>query len=121
MRIRQLLQEQGVELGLPDPRPPRPAEASDIDWRVGELGLGWHDRRERFVVVVREVPAEEGADLAGARFWLTQQQVVRFSRRPSRSSPRVARSAPTAACPSTREASVPRGQWVSTRLLSRTR
>jgi uncharacterized repeat protein (TIGR03847 family) len=78
VRIRQLLEEQGVELGLPDPRPPQPAEPASIDWRLGELGLGWHDQRERFVIVVREVSAEEGAELAAVRFWLTQQQVVRF-------------------------------------------
>lgn len=78
VRIRQLLLDQGVELGLPDPRPPQPAEPATIDWRIGELGLGWHDRRERFVIVVREVPVEEGAELAAARFWLTQRQVVRF-------------------------------------------
>lgn len=78
VRIRQLLQEQGVEPGMPDPRPPRPAEPAGFDWRIGELGLGWHDRRKRFVIVVREVAAEEETELAAARFWLTQRQVVRF-------------------------------------------
>lgn len=78
VRIRQLLLEQGVELDLPDPRPPSPAEAGQLDWRIGELGLGWHERRERFVVVVREAQEEEGAPQTAARFWLTRQQVVRF-------------------------------------------
>ncbi|MGH7918571.1 MAG: DUF3090 family protein, partial [Candidatus Dormibacteraceae bacterium] len=74
----QLLLEQGIELDLPDPRPPRPAQASAVDWRIGELGLGWHDRKERFVVVIREVQEEEGAPQTAARFWLTRPQVVRF-------------------------------------------
>jgi uncharacterized repeat protein (TIGR03847 family) len=78
VRIRQLLLDQGVELGLPDPRPPRPAEPSSIDWRIGQLGLGGPDARERFVIVVEEISAEEGADLTTVRFWLSQQQVVRF-------------------------------------------
>ena len=76
-RVRQLLEQRGVEVGPSDPPPP-PAEAANIDWRIGELGLGGPDPRERFVIVAREVSAEEGADLAAVRFWLTQRQVVRF-------------------------------------------
>ncbi|MFZ0216032.1 MAG: DUF3090 family protein [Candidatus Dormiibacterota bacterium] len=78
VRIRQLLAEQGIEFDLPAARPPAPAAAGELDWRVGELGLGYHEKKGRFVVVVRESPEAEDAEGATGRFWLTRAQVRTF-------------------------------------------
>ncbi len=72
------------------------------DWAVGELGLGYHDSRRRFVIVAREVQLEvegesedppapllepgelvepasgTGSEAATARVWVTPEQVRGF-------------------------------------------
>ena len=78
VRIRQLLAEQGIALEQTSARPPAPADGGELDWRIGELGLGYHEAKERFVVVVREAPEEEGAEGSTGRFWLTRDQVREF-------------------------------------------
>jgi uncharacterized repeat protein (TIGR03847 family) len=98
-RIQQLLTDQGIELGTPDPRPPGPASPGEASWIIGELGLGYHEAKGRFVIVAREAPtsAPEGEgegepegqreaeptqpteeDLASARFWLGPEQMRTF-------------------------------------------
>ena len=103
-RIQQLLTDQGIDLGTPDPRPPGPASPGDASWVIGELGLGYHEAKGRFVIVAREAPtASEGEgegegegereaqgeserestepaeeDLASARFWLGPDQMRSF-------------------------------------------
>jgi uncharacterized repeat protein (TIGR03847 family) len=97
-RIQQLLTDQGIELGTPDPRPPGPASPGEASWVVGELGLGYHEAKGRFVIVAREAPTGEPEgqrepgepavqeelaqpteeDLASARFWLGPEQMRTF-------------------------------------------
>jgi uncharacterized repeat protein (TIGR03847 family) len=83
-RIQQLMTAQGKEL----PEQPAsataatPPEAEDPEWTIGELGLGFHEAKERFVIVAREAATgEEEADveeLATARFWVDESQVRAF-------------------------------------------
>jgi uncharacterized repeat protein (TIGR03847 family) len=98
-RIQQLLASQGRELNVgAGPAAPPPAEAGAPEWTIGELGLGFHESKSRFVIVAREAPAagsspseeEEGAgsasgadegsaeDLSTARFWVDEGQVRTF-------------------------------------------
>ena len=92
-KARELLESQelaAAEVGAlrPAPNPP----VADPDWRIGELGLGFHESRRRFVIVAREA-AEAGAEppelestadldsdeLAVARLWVTPEQVRDFT------------------------------------------
>jgi uncharacterized repeat protein (TIGR03847 family) len=53
-----------------------------VAWTVGDLGLGYHEARGRFVIVAREVADSEETDpttLATARFWVTADQIRNFS------------------------------------------
>jgi uncharacterized repeat protein (TIGR03847 family) len=82
-RLRQLLEAQGqeppAEAGSNAPPPAQPGEAA---WTVGDLGLGYHEARGRFVIVAREVAESEETDpttLATARFWVTADQIRNFS------------------------------------------
>jgi uncharacterized repeat protein (TIGR03847 family) len=84
-RMRQLLEAQGEELPSDvDVKPPPPAQPGESAWTVGDLGLGYHEGKGRFVIVAREASeSEEEADpstLATARFWVTGDQVRHFSR-----------------------------------------
>lgn len=81
-RMRQLLEAQGLEAGSEDPPPP-PAAPGEPDWTIGELGLGYHEARERFVIVARESAPDAGEpveEAATARFWATADQVRVFAR-----------------------------------------
>jgi uncharacterized repeat protein (TIGR03847 family) len=48
------------------------------DWSIGELGLGYHESKRKFVIVAREVEAE-GAEPATARLWVSPEQVRAFA------------------------------------------
>jgi uncharacterized repeat protein (TIGR03847 family) len=85
-RARELLENQ--ELGSTKPVSPRPARNPDVGeptWQIGELGLGYHESRRRFVIVAREAlpEAEDGeppTEEAGvARIWATPEQVRDFT------------------------------------------
>jgi len=78
-RARQLLEAQE----LPDPKvTPNAGKAApavgEPDWSIGELGLGYHESKRKFVIVAREVE-EEGEDPATARLWVTPEQVRGFA------------------------------------------
>jgi uncharacterized repeat protein (TIGR03847 family) len=83
-RMRQMLEAQGDEPPTElDLKPPGPAQPGESIWTIGELGLGYHEVRGRFVIVAREAAGSEEADpetLATARFWVTADQVRLFSR-----------------------------------------
>jgi uncharacterized repeat protein (TIGR03847 family) len=83
-RMRELLESQGVEVSAEvDVKAPPPAQPGEPAWTVGEVGLGYHEARGRFVIVAREVAESEEIDratLATARFWVTADQVRKFSR-----------------------------------------
>jgi uncharacterized repeat protein (TIGR03847 family) len=77
-RARQLLEAQGLPS---DPKlepkggiPP----VGEPDWSIGELGLGYHESKQKFVIVAREVE-EEGEDPATARLWVSPEQVRAFT------------------------------------------
>ena len=81
-RILQLLEAQGVDPG-PSGDPAPPAEPGRVEWAIGELGLGYHESRQMFVIVAREASSEEGVDqseLATARFWASPEQLRQFAR-----------------------------------------
>lgn len=75
-RVRQLLEAHGL--------PATPAQAEPIasqpeaEWAVAELGLGYHETRNRFVIVAREQLEEEGDEPAVARFWTEPDAMRRF-------------------------------------------
>jgi uncharacterized repeat protein (TIGR03847 family) len=56
-------------------------------WTIGELGLGYHESRQLFVLVAREASGEgEGGsdEPATARFWATPPQVRAFAQQAER-------------------------------------
>src|SRR5579859_5878574 len=65
-RARQLLEAQELPPDSkldPSSATPRVGEA---EWAIGELGLGYHESKRKFVIVAREVE-EEGSEPATAR------------------------------------------------------
>lgn len=84
-RVQQLLDSHG--LGTELDVGPTPAVRGDLEpaWTVGELGLGFHEAKGKFVVVAREATEEEpveGAEPPGAvaRFWARPAQMRAFAR-----------------------------------------
>jgi uncharacterized repeat protein (TIGR03847 family) len=79
VRLQQMMEAQGVE------RPERQAATGELapgdpDWRVAEMGLGYHEARGLFVLVVSEAAGEgPEQEMASVRFWLSRQQVLAFS------------------------------------------
>lgn len=81
-RLRQMLEAQGVEA------PEGPSEAPGLkpgepEWRIGEMGLGFHEARQMFVLVAsRQAEEDEPAEQEqpSVRFWLDRSQVVAFSK-----------------------------------------
>jgi uncharacterized repeat protein (TIGR03847 family) len=85
-RIRQLLEQQGLG-SPPEGTQTPPAEPGDPDWTIGQLGLGYHETKRLFVIVARQAAADEEEDpdqLATARFWVTPEQVMAFTRQAER-------------------------------------
>jgi uncharacterized repeat protein (TIGR03847 family) len=81
-RLRQLLEAQGQEPPAEAAGAPPPAQPGESAWTIGELGLGYHESRGRFVIVAREVAESDDVDpetLATARFWVTADQIKNFS------------------------------------------
>ncbi len=90
LRLRQMLDAQHIET------PEQPAEAvsnttspGEPEWQIGEMGLGYHEARQMFVLVASEGTTGEGGDQPAAnpvedapsvRFWLSPNQVVALSR-----------------------------------------
>ncbi|GAC1653499.1 MAG: DUF3090 domain-containing protein [Candidatus Dormibacteraceae bacterium] len=80
-RARQLLETQEArgDREVRGGRPPEPPPVGEPDWHIGELGLGFHESKRRFVIVARELEAEAGDDPATARLWVTPDQVRTFA------------------------------------------
>jgi len=77
-RARELLEAQELPADkklAPAPGTPNVGEA---DWAIGELGLGYHESKGKFVIVAREVE-EEGSEPATARLWISPEQVRAFT------------------------------------------
>lgn len=89
LRIQQVMEAQGIGSGF-EPFPTRALpEVGEAAWRIGELGLGFHESKRLFVIVARELvearePAEAaeagGGEAATARFWVTAERVRAFAR-----------------------------------------
>ena len=78
-RARQLLEAQELPDAKLTPGPGKaPLDVGEPDWSIGELGLGYHESKRRFVVVARELE-KEGEDPATARLWVTPEQVRTFT------------------------------------------
>ena len=79
-RIRDLLEQHGF--GHPEPEADEAAgtaaEPALVVWKVGELGLGYHEVKLRFVIVAREAVEGEEAEGAVARLWVEPQQLRDF-------------------------------------------
>lgn len=81
LRIQQLLETRGMQAPV-DPAPAgETPEVGEPDWQIGELGLGYHESRQMFVIVARELVGEETpeAEAATARIWATADRVLAFS------------------------------------------
>jgi uncharacterized repeat protein (TIGR03847 family) len=83
-RIQQILESQGKELEEESAKAV-PAESGQAEWAIGELGLGFHESKARFVIVARERAsgdAEGGEqsedDLATARLWVGEPEMRGF-------------------------------------------
>jgi uncharacterized repeat protein (TIGR03847 family) len=89
VRLHQMMEAHGIqvahEAAAASLRPGEP------EWRVGELGLGYHEARQMFVLVASQAAAgEEGEPAAAAerpeaeapsvRFWLSHEQVTAFAK-----------------------------------------
>ena len=81
-RLAQMMEAQGIE--LPEPGGEASAvEPGEPEWQVAEMGLGYHEARQMFVLVASQGSAgDEGDsdDAPSVRFWLSHGQVVAFSR-----------------------------------------
>ena len=79
-RARQLLeaQEMPSESIVASARPAPGLKVGEPDWSIGELGLGYHESKHKFVIVAREVDAE-GDEAATARLWVSPEQVRAFA------------------------------------------
>ena len=88
-RLHQMMEAQGIETEATagDPSSLQPGEP---EWRVGEMGLGYHEGRQMFVLVAsegaqaEESPIESAAETAAedtpsVRFWLSHLQAAAFS------------------------------------------
>jgi uncharacterized repeat protein (TIGR03847 family) len=90
VRLNQMMETQGIpptEI-IPETATLQPGEP---EWQVGEMGLGYHEARQKFVLVASQAaggdePAELSAvhesddDAPKVRFWLSHAQVAAFSR-----------------------------------------
>lgn len=82
VRLAQMMEAQGIEA------PAHPGDVASVqpgepEWQVAEMGLGYHEARQMFVLVASQGAAgEEGAsdDAPSVRFWLSHRQVVAFSK-----------------------------------------
>jgi uncharacterized repeat protein (TIGR03847 family) len=82
-RIREALEAQGVAPDdPPETRPSaEPTEPLEPDFQVAELGIGFHEASERFVIVVREGgdPEADPEQLTTVRMWATSDRLRAFA------------------------------------------
>ncbi|HEX9362903.1 MAG TPA: DUF3090 domain-containing protein [Candidatus Dormibacteraeota bacterium] len=90
LRLHQMLEAQQIENPEPAGEPaPVAEEPVEPEWQIGEMGLGYHEARQMFVLVASQVAAGESGEAGEAapaddspsvRFWLSHEQVIAFSR-----------------------------------------
>jgi len=88
LRLNQMLEAQQIE--RPESSEASSLEPGEPEWQIGEMGLGYHEARQMFVLVASEAAAggeasesgekEPESDAPSVRFWLSHQQVAAFSR-----------------------------------------
>jgi uncharacterized repeat protein (TIGR03847 family) len=82
LRLQQLIESQGLHNEGSSERGTT-LQPGEPEWRVAELGLGFHEARKMFVIVASETPTAEDATPEDARstvrFWLSPEQVQAFS------------------------------------------
>jgi uncharacterized repeat protein (TIGR03847 family) len=89
LRLHQMLEAQQIEIpedvALTDATP----APGDAEWQIGEMGLGYHEARQMFVLVASQAAAgdqpeapevPEAEDATSVRFWLSPDQVIAFSK-----------------------------------------
>ena len=96
LRLHQMLEAQQIEgpaaeNSTASTTPP----PGDPEWQIGEMGLGYHEARQMFVLVASQAAAAEPAepaepaesteapaadDAPSVRFWLSHDQVIAFSK-----------------------------------------
>jgi uncharacterized repeat protein (TIGR03847 family) len=95
VRLNQMLETQGIE-AADHPAASSFLEPGEPEWRVGEMGLGYHEARQKFVLVASQAVAgdegqaagagraqgatEHGDDVPSVRFWLSHGQVSAFAK-----------------------------------------
>jgi uncharacterized repeat protein (TIGR03847 family) len=81
-RLHQMMEAQGIK--APDKAPADPGlEPGEPEWQVGEMGLGYHEPRQMFVLVASQAAVDETSsaeDSPSVRFWLSHHQVGTFSK-----------------------------------------
>ncbi len=82
LRLQQMIEAQALE-GAEATDAASTLQPGEPEWRVGEMGLGYHEDKRMFVLVASEgATGDEGAreEAPSVRFWLSPQQVVAFSK-----------------------------------------
>jgi len=93
VRLNQMMEAQGIA-AAENARATSGMLPGEPEWKVGEMGLGYHEARRMFVLVASQAAAagraqgasdsDEGAaaddDTPSVRFWLSHEQVVAFSK-----------------------------------------
>ena len=90
LRLHQMLEAQQIDTpGQREQAEPVGSEPGEPEWQIGEMGLGYHEARQMFVLVASQVAAGDAAeadapapaadDAPSVRFWLSHDQVVAFS------------------------------------------
>lgn len=93
VRVNEMLEAQQIETpeepaAAPDETPEGGAMPGEPEWQIGEMGLGYHEARQMFVLVASQGAAGEAAaseappadDAPSVRFWLRHDQVIAFSK-----------------------------------------
>ena len=89
VRLKQMMEAQGIAATeiVPETASLEPGEP---EWQVGEMGLGYHEARQKFVLVasqaaagdepIEPAAADQSNDGPKVRFWLSHAQVAAFSK-----------------------------------------
>ena len=87
VRLHQMLEAQKIEApeSTPDPVSNSDQVPGEPEWQIGEMGLGYHEARQMFVLVASEGAVGERSDAPpddspSVRFWLSRDQVAAFSK-----------------------------------------
>lgn len=92
LRLQQMLEAQQIEVPESGAAAADSASPGEPEWQIGEMGLGYHEARQMFVLVASQAaagdtadpsePAQEAAagDAPSVRFWLSHRQVAGLSK-----------------------------------------